>query len=59
VILIDLNGDGELTDEFAAGVTSIHVSESSAIVPTPTTHYLDKENTAGPLILLELLPVKN
>ena len=55
MILIDLNGDGELTDEFAAGtywVNTISTSVSPALVPTPTTHYFRQRNTlAGPLTI--------
>ncbi|MBU0941210.1 MAG: S8 family serine peptidase [Bacteroidetes bacterium] len=55
MILIDLNGDGDLTDEFAAGtywVNTISTSVSPAIVPTPSTHYFRQRNTlTGPLTI--------
>lgn len=42
MIVIDLNGDGNLTDEFYAGsfwVNTLNTSASPAIPATPNTHY--------------------
>jgi hypothetical protein len=55
MIVIDLNGDGNLTDEFNAGnywVNSLNTSVSPVIPSTTSVHYFQTENTlTSPLII--------
>ncbi|MCD0476576.1 S8 family serine peptidase [Flavobacterium sp. EDS] len=55
MIVIDLNGDGNLTDEFYAGnfwVNTLPASTSPAIKSTPTVHYFrNKSSLVGGLTI--------